>query len=252
MRKKWKVIVILVVGLLILTSCGVQTGNYLTAETATGWWQTLIILPLIQAITWLSNLFGSLGLAIIVATILTRLIALPFTLNQSKTALQRDALSPEVEKIKEKYPDKTNRESQLQMQQEINQMYKANGVSMTAGCLPSLMQMPLMIAFFQAFSRHPLIVGSEISYFLGLNLASVNVLPNYIFAIVVAALMFYSGKKMQGSGNNPSGNMMMNIPMAVMMASFVIFSPLAMGLYFLVSQIMMNLQSFLVKKPATT
>ena len=254
MKKNIKLMILMLLMLIILTGCGIQTGNYLTAETATGWWQTWIILPLIQVITWLSETIGSVGLAIIIATILSRLIALPFTLNQAKSTAKRNGLSPEVEKIKRKYESKADRESGLQMQQEINLMYKENGINMTAGCLPLLIQMPMMMAFFQAFSRHPLIAGSEIAYFLGLNLASVNMLPNYVFAILVAFSMYYSGKRTQGANSDQTTkNMdMMNIPMAMMMGSFVVFSPLAMGLYFLVSQIMTSLQGYLIKKPVIT
>jgi len=253
MRKHLKLVILLAVVILVLTGCGVQPGNYLTPETATGWWHTLVVLPLIQFITWLADTVGNLGIAIIIATILAKIITLPFTLNQTKSTVARNALNPEVEKIKQKYAEKNDRESQMAMQQEINLLYKENGISMMAGCLPSLVQMPLMIAFFQSFSRHPLIVGAESAYFLGINLASVNLIPNYIFAILVAALMYYSQKRTQPIGNDPTTAKMgmMNLPMAIMMGGFVIFSPLAMGLYFLVSQIMMTLQGFLIKKPTT-
>lgn len=230
-----------------LTGCGMHLDNYLTPETASGWWQTVIVLPLIQFITWLSHTIGSLGIAIIIMTVLSRLIALPFTMNATKSMTARNALNPEVDKIKKKYAEKNDRESQMIMHQEINKMYKDNGVSLTSGCLPSLIQMPVMIAFFQAFSRHPLIVGAEAAHFLGINLASVNLVPNYVFAILVAALMYYSQKRAQSSTNNPAAASMgiMTLPMALMMGSFVIFSPLAMGLYFLVGQIMSTLQGFL-------
>lgn len=245
MKKNWKLIIILIIGLLFLTGCGIQTGNYLTPEVATGWWQNLIVLPLIYAITWLAQMSGNLGLAVIIATIISRLVALPFTLGQTKSMAAKAALYPEVEKIKQKYIEKKDRESQMKMQQEINQMYKENGINMLAGCLPSLIQMPIMMAFFQSLSRHPLIVGTEISYFLGLNLASVGLLPNYIFAIIVAGLVFYVGKKNQAQNQDPSAPSMtmMNLPMAIMMGSFVVFSPLAMGLYFLISQVLSTLQT---------
>jgi len=248
MNRYFKLIILSGIVIFILTGCGVQTGNYLTSEIASGWWQVLIILPLIQFITWLTNTIGSLGIAIIIATILSRLVAIPFTLNSTKSMAARNALNPEVEKIKQKYIEKSDRESQMAMQQEINQMYKENGVSIMSGCLPLLIQMPLMIAFFQAFSRHPLIVGTEVAYFLGINLASVNLVPNYIFAILVAALMYYSQKRTQRLGKDPAAASMgvMTLPMAVMMGSFVIFSPLAMGLYFLVGQILTTLQGFLI------
>jgi len=251
MKKHLRLVILFGIVIFVLSGCGVQTGNYLTPESASGWWQVLIVLPMIQFITWLAQTIGSLGVAIIIMTILSRLIALPFTLNSTKSMAARNALNPEVEKIKQKYTEKEDRESQMLMQQEISKMYKENGVSMMSGCLPALIQMPLLLAFFQAFSRHPLIVGTNSAYFLGINLASVNLVPNYIFAILVAALMYYSQKRTQATGNDPAAASMgmMVLPMTLMMGSFVIFSPLAMGLYFLVGQIMTTLQGFLIKKP---
>ena len=250
-NKYLRLAVLAVIAIFALTGCGIQMDNYLTQETATGWWQVVIVLPLIQFITWLAHSIGSLGVAIIIVTILSRLIAFPFTLNATKSMAARNALNPEVDKIKKKFAAKNDRESQMLMQQEISKMYQENGVSMMAGCLPSLMQMPLMIAFFQALSRHPLIVGVDTAYFLGINLASVNLAPNYIFALLVGVLMYYSQKRTQSSGNDPAAASMgiMTLPMTLMMGSFVIFSPLAMGLYFLVGQIMTTLQGFLLKKP---
>ena len=251
MKKHLRIVILFGIVIFILSGCGVQPGNYLTPESATGWWQELIVVPLILFITWLTQTIGSLGIAIIITTIFSRLIALPFTLNSTKSMAARNALNPEVEKIKQKYTEKEDRESQMLMQQEISKMYKENGVSMMSGCLPALIQMPLLLAFFQAFSRHPLIVGTNSAYFLGINLASVNLVPNYIFAILVAALMYYSQKRTQATGNDPAAASMgmMVLPMTLMMGSFVIFSPLAMGLYFLVGQIMTTLQGFLIKKP---
>lgn len=252
MKKQLRLIILLGLVALVLAGCGVQTGNYLTADSASGWWQIMIILPLIQFVTWLTQLTGSLGIAIILATIFSRLIVLPLTLHVTKSTAARNALNPKVEKIKQKYHNKNDQESKLKMQQEIHKMYQENGVSIMAGCLPQLIQMPMMIAFFQAFSRHPFIVGAEVTYFLGVNLASVSLMPNYILAIMVAALMYYSQKRLQANNPDPSAATMsaMNLPLAIMIGSFVILSPLAMGLYFLVSQIVTVLQGTLIKKPA--
>ena len=131
-----------------------------------------------------------------------------------------------------------------------------------AGCLPMLIQMPLMIGFFQAFSRHPLIVNATLGYtevyFLGMDVAGVQEIHNYVFGVLVAGLMYMTQKRSQArtsqgkssDGTTPPNPMQaMNLPLSLMIGWMVVSSPLAMGLYFLVSQIMMNLQSFLIKKP---
>lgn len=257
-KKKLMLVLVLLVAVVALTGCGVATDvEPITSETASGWFQTLLVLPLVQFITWLEGLIGNLGVAIIIATIASKAIVMPLMLKSMNSTAKMQELTPEMDKIKKKYANKTDRESQMKMNQEMSQLYKERGVNPVAGCLPMLIQMPLMFAFFQAFSRHPLIVGVEGAYFLGMNLSAVQEIPNVIFAVVVAGLMFYSQSRQQrvvqgGNEQAAQTGKMMNVMFLPMMAAMVYYSPLAMGLYFVVSQIMMTIQSFILKKPGAT
>lgn len=254
-KKNLMLFLVLLIAVVALTGCGVATDvEPITSETASGWFQTLLVLPLVQFITWLNGLVGNLGVAIIIATIVSKLIAMPLMLKSLNSTAKMQEIQPEMDKVKKKYANKTDRASQMAMNQEMSQLYKERGINPLAGCLPMLIQMPLMIAFFQAFSRHPLIVGVEGAYFLGMNLSAVQELPNVIFAAVVAGLMFYSQNRQQSAvqgGNTQAAQTgkMMNVMFLPMMAAMVYFSPLAMGLYFVVTQIMMTIQSFIIKKP---
>ena len=254
MKKKNLILVLVaVVAVVVLSGCGVQANpeNALTPENASGFWQEFLVLPLIQFITWLYSIVGNLGLAIIIATIITKLAVMPLMLKSMNSTAGMQALKPEMDKIKQKYAGKSDRESQIKMNTEMQALYKENGINPLAGCLPMLIQMPLMLAFFQAFSRHPHIATYEIRYFLGMSLSSVEEFPNIIFAAIVVGLMYFqqviTKKKTQGDG---AGQMqMVSLMFLPMMAMLVYFSPLAMGLYFVVSQIMMLIQSFIIKKP---
>ena len=258
MKKKLLVVLVLVVAVVALTGCGVRTDiDPITPETASGWWQTFLVLPLIQFITWLNGVVGNLGVAIIIATIATKALVMPLMLKSMKNTAKMQELQPEMDKIKKKYAGKADRESQMKMNQEMSLLYRERGINPLAGCLPMLIQMPLMFAFFQAFSRHPLIIGVDGAYFLGMNLSSVQEIPNVIFAVLVAGLMFYSQSRQQaamqgGNGQSAQTAKMMNMMFLPMMAAMVYFSPLAMGLYFVISQIMMTIQSFILKKPGVT
>ena len=252
-------VLMLAVAVVVLTGCGVNTdATPITPDNADGLWRTFLVLPLIQFITWLNNLIGNLGVAIIVATIIVKVAIMPLTLKSLKNTAKMQELQPEMDKIKKKYAGKNDRGSQMAMNQEIQLMYRERGINPLAGCLPMLVQMPLMIAFFQAFSRHPLIIGgAEGAYFLGMNLASVAEIPNVVFAALVAGLMFYSQNRQQASMQNGNAQAaqtgkMMNIMFMPMIALMVYFSPLAMGLYFLVSNLVQTLQSFILKKPGAT
>jgi len=263
MKKNLRLAIVLLLAVVVLAGCGVQITEALTPETA-GPFQRIFVLPLITFITWLYELVGNLGVAIIIGTVIVKLAVMPLMLKSMNSTAKMQELNPEIEKIKKKYANKTDRESQARMQQETMALWKEHGVNPMAGCLPMLIQMPLLIGFFQAFSRHPLIVeaaqGITEVYFLGMDVAGVQEIPNYVFGVLVAGLMYMTQKRsqarMQGKTNpdgtaapNPMASM--NLPLSLMIGWMVVTSPLAMGLYFLVSQIMMNLQSFLIKKPAT-
>jgi len=262
MKKNLKLGIVLLLAVVVLAGCGVQVTDALTPENA-GPFQRIFVLPLINFITWLYNMIGNLGIAIIVATVIVKLALMPLMLKSMNSTAKMQELNPEIEKIKKKYANKTDRESQTKMQQETMALWKKHGVNPMAGCLPMLIQMPLLIGFFQAFIRHPLIVDATLGYtevyFLGMDVAGVQEIPNYVFGVLVAGLMYMTQKRsqarMQGK-TNPDGtappNPMaaMNLPMSLLIGWMVVTSPLAMGLYFLVSQLMMNLQSFLIKKPS--
>jgi len=257
-KKKLILGLIVVVAVVALSGCGVQVDpeRALTPETAEGFWNTFLVLPLIQMITWLYGLVGNLGVAIILATILTKAAVMPLMLKSMNNTAKMQTIQPEMDKIKQKYAGKSDRETQMKMNTEMQQLYKEKGINPLAGCVPMLIQMPLMFAFFQAFSRHPLIATAEVRYFLGMSLSVVGEMPNVIFAIVVAGLMYVSQtmtqKRTQGSnaGSAQASTMKMtSLIFLPMMALMVYGSPLAMGLYFIVSQIMMLIQSFIIKKP---
>jgi len=260
-KKKIILGLVVIVAAIALSGCGVQVDpeRALTSENAEGFWNRGLVLPLIQMITWLYGIVGNLGVAIIIATILTKLAVMPLMLKSMNNTAKMQTIQPEMEKIKKKYAGKSDRETQMKMNTEMQQLYKERGINPMAGCLPMLIQMPLMFAFFQAFSRHPMIATNEIREFLGMSLSAVSETPNVFFAAIVVALMYFSQtmtqKRTQGNNTNSpmAGNMkMMNLMFLPMMAMLVYGSPLAMGLYFVVSQIMMLIQSFIIKAPPGT
>lgn len=255
MKKKNLVLVLVaVVSVIVLTGCGVQANPENALHAPETFWQRILVFPLIQFITWLYNIVGDLGVAIIIATILTKLAVMPLMLKSMNSTAKMQAIKPEMDKINQKYAGKSDRESQIKKSTEMQVLYKESGINPLAGCLPMLIQMPLMLAFFQAFSRHPYIATNEVRYFLGMNflsLSSVEEVPNIIFAAIVVGLMYYQQTVTQKRTQGDAGAQMkmMSLMFLPMMALLVYFSPLAMGLYFVISQVMMLIQSFIIKKP---
>ena len=96
---------------------------------------------------------GSLGLAIIIFTLIVKLILFPLMVKQQKSSFKLQALQPELMKIRKKYEGKTDQMSQQRMAFEMQEFQKKNGVSMVSGCLPMLIQLPILYALFYLFQN---------------------------------------------------------------------------------------------------
>lgn len=96
---------------------------------------------------------GSLVLGIIVFTLLVKLVLFPLSYKQMKGTYKMQKLQPELNKIRSKYANKKDEESQRRMAFEIQEFQKENGASMLAGCLPMLLQLPILYALFYIFRQ---------------------------------------------------------------------------------------------------
>ena len=96
----------------------------------------------------LSTDTGLVGLSIILYTIFVYTLMLPMTINQQKSSRMMAVINPEVQKIQKKYKNKRDQASMMKQQEEIQQVYDKYGTSMMGGCLPMLIQMPLLFALY--------------------------------------------------------------------------------------------------------
>lgn len=102
---------------------------------------------------------ANLGLCIIIFTIVVKIIIFPFTFHQQKSSKINMVIQPEIQKIQKKYKDKKDQESMLKQQQEMQEVYSKYGTSMTGGCLPSLIQLPIIYALYRVIQNIPAYVG---------------------------------------------------------------------------------------------
>ena len=107
------------------------------------------------ALQWLCDVVGQYGLAIIIATILLRLVIMPLDIMQRKSSLRMQALNPKVEEINRRFAN-----DQQKRAQAVQQLYKKEGVSSFAGCLPLLIQLPFFAGFFTAMRT----IGYQTTY----------------------------------------------------------------------------------------
>ncbi|MCJ8007392.1 YidC family membrane integrase SpoIIIJ [Lederbergia wuyishanensis] len=234
--------------LLVLVTAGCATidnPNYITAES-TGFWSKYIVYPLSWLMTTVAHTFGnSYGLSIIIVTILIRLAILPLMIKQTKNSKAMQAIQPEIQKLKEKYSSK-DAKTQQQLQQETMQLFQKHNVNPLAGCFPLLIQMPILIGFYQAIIRTEGI--SKAGDFLWFDLGAPD--PYYILPIVAGLTTFLQQKIMMSGmeGANPQMTMMLYL-MPAMILIFAINFPAALALYWVVGNIFMIIQTYFIKPP---
>lgn len=123
--------------------------------------------------------FGNIGLAIIIFTLITRIILYPFTVQQQKSTKLMAVIQPEIKLIQKKYEGKTDQQSLMMQQAEIKQVYEKYGTSMTGNCIQLLIQMPIIFALYRVIMNVPAYVGVIKAHFLKIvdSLGGVNAIP---------------------------------------------------------------------------
>lgn len=216
-------------------------------------WTTFFIKPLSFIIIKIGELVKNYALAVILVSIAIRLIAFPVT---RKTALQSELMKkaqPEIERIQKKYKDKQDQESMMKQNQELLAVYQKYNINPMSGCLFSMLQLPLFIAFFEAIQRTPAIFEDV---FLGLQLGTtpavgITSATFYMYAILVILIgaTTYLSFKMNSTGNMQDPSMKM---MPYMMTGMIIFTslfmPSALGIYWITTNVFTIIQNILVKR----
>ena len=194
-----------------------------------------------QFLTFLLNTtdkyVGNFGVSIIIVTILIKIMLLPLTLKQDKSMKEMKKLQPEIEKIKEKY---ANDKQMLNI--KTMELYKEHKVNPLGGCLPLLLQLPILFALFGVLRNG--IIPKD-SSFLWLKLS----VPDqfYILPVLNGAVSFLQQKLMGSADSNPQmKNMMYVFP--IMMIMFSLKMPSGLQLYWLTSSILAVVQQYFIKK----
>ena len=169
---------------------------------------------------------GNFGVSIIIVTILIKIALLPLTLKQDKSMKEMKKIQPELEKLKEKY---ANDKQMLNI--KTIELYKEHKVNPAGGCLPLLIQFPILIALFGVL-RNGII--PQDSSFLWLKLSEKD--PYYILPILNGAVSFFQQKLMGTSDNPQMKNMMYIFPIMMIYISYKM--PSGLQLYWLTSSIL--------------
>ncbi|MFH1908035.1 MAG: YidC/Oxa1 family membrane protein insertase [Chloroflexota bacterium] len=244
-------------------------------------WDTLIVTPLTNVLLWIYQIFGgNFGLAIILFTILIRLVTHPLTAQQIKSsqAMQEMQQSKKWQDIQKKYKGDKEKLSQEQMK-----LYKELGVSPFSSCLPTLIQLPIIFGLYQSIMRA--LVASPLqlltltrsvyavfdtpallplnSHFLWMNLGQApekiflpfltSGIPNPTLAIIVALTTYVQTKLTMPPPANPGDQSammgkMMGMYMPFLLGYFALTFASGLSIYFIASNLVGILQYALLGK----
>ena len=220
-----------------------------------GIWTTIFVKPLAWLVIKIGNAVKNYGIAVILVTLLIRLLLYPLT---KKTALQSENMKkakPELDKLEKKYKNKQDKDAMMQKSQEMMMIYKKNNISPLSGCLFAFIQIPLFFAFYEAMNRIPAIFEEKLLVFQ-LGTSPITGISNgnfyyIIFIILVITTTYFSFKL--NSTASISGEqaqqmkMMSNISIIfISIASFTISSGIA--LYWIFNSGFTIVQNLLVKR----
>lgn len=222
---------------------------------STGMWKFMnpIMYPIKTGLLWslsaLEKVVRNYGVAIMLLTVIVRMIFWPITHKGTESMRRMQALQPQLKEIREKFKDNPQR-----MQQETMAFYKENKVNPMGGCLPMFVQIPVFIALFTVlrsaielrFSKFLWIsdLSEPETLFAGMIpiVGSLNILP-----LLMSATMILQ-QKMTPSVGDPQQQKMMAVMMPIMMLFFFYTMPSGLVLYWTTSNLIMIIQMMIKKK----
>jgi len=225
--------------------------------TIFGWVNKYAVIPVFN---FLDNYFVNYGLIILILTLLIKLVLFPLTYKSYLSTAKMRVLKPEIEEITKKFPKK---EDAMKKQQATMAMYKKVGVSPMGGCLPMLVQMPILFAMFKFFPSS--IELRQKAFLWADDLSSYDSIldlpfsiPAYgdhvsLFTILMAIALVFSSRLNTGQMNDtnqqmPGMKFMMTYMMPVMMLFF--FNNYAAGLsyYYFLSNVITLGQTVFIRR----
>lgn len=221
-------------------------------ENKEGTFYDLFVKPMNFLLEFFSGMFnGSYGLAIIIITVIIRLVLLPFMLKnykaQQEMKVKMDALRPEMEDIQKQLKQAKadgDKDEQMRLQQEMMGLYSKHGVNpLNMGCLPLIIQMPIIMGLYFAILYSPEVKEHK---FLWFNLGE----PDMIMMVIAGAVYFVQARvSLWTMPDQQKQQMKMFIYLSPIMIMFISFKAVAaLPLYWAVGGLLLIFQTYLGRK----
>ncbi|MBN2321177.1 MAG: membrane protein insertase YidC [Acidobacteria bacterium] len=196
---------------------------------------SILARPLLSALRWIHQYVNNYGFAIILLTLLLSILLFPLRLKQMLSMKKMQAIQPKVKAVQEKYKKyKKTDPKRAEMNREVMALYKANNVNPMSGCLPLLVQMPLLFAFYRLLSVS--IELRQAPFIFWLKDLSVHD-PIFLLPILMGVTMFLSQKMTPMAPTADSSQMKMMQYLPVIFTIMFLKVSSGLNLYFLCSNI---------------
>ena len=224
------------------------------------WFSRLVIIPCFD---FLGRFISNYGLVILLMTLLIKLIISPLTIKSYKSSAKMQVIKPEMDKINEKYP---NEKDAMKKQQATMELYRKAGISPMGGCLPMLLQMPILFAMFRFFPasielrQQKFLWADDLSAYDSIwdFGANVPLLGDHLslFALLMAVTMFFYSKMTSAQmSNDPNmaGMKFMSVWLMPIMMFFICNNlSAALSYYYLLSNIITMIMTWYIRKYVVT
>ena len=225
-----------------------------------GWFSRLVIIPCFDL---LGRFISNYGIVILLMTLLIKLLISPLTIKSYKSTARMQVIKPEIDKLNAKYP---NEKDAMKKQQAMMELYQNAGISPMGGCLPMLLQMPILFAMFRFFPasielrQQKFLWADDLSAYdsivdFGFN---VPLLGDHLslFALLMAATMFFYSRmtsSQMSDDPNMAGMKFMSVWLMPIMMFFICNNlSAALSYYYLLSNIITMGMTWYIRKYVVT
>ena len=201
-----------------------------------------LMVPVIQFLQVLYRFTGNYGWAIILFTLVTRVVLYPLMRKQIHSTAKMQRIAPRMKKIQERFKD----DRQLQ-QQKLMELYKNEGINPLGGCLPLLVQLPLLVLLWKAilYSTEEIHLSAGFLWMADLSLRD----PYFIFVVVTTAAMILQQKLMTPVTTGDSRNAaFIGYVFPIVMAIFLWNFPAGLWMYYFLTTIFQVAQQYIVNR----
>lgn len=202
-------------------------------------WFTPIAYPLLSILRWLYQFVKNYGVAIILLTVLLKVLAYPLTYKSMKSMKEMAKIQPKLQALRDKYKD--DKEA---LNRETLAIMKTNGYNPMAGCLPMLIQMPIFFALYRVLYSSIELYHAPFAFWIR-DLSAHD--PFYVTPVLMSILMFAQQKLSPNTATDPAQQKML-LMMPLIFGAFMLSLPSGLTIYMLVNAAVSIIQQLIMNK----